>query len=161
MVYHAHMSQPILRSETCTLALLLAVALPSAAQKKPIQPAGSTPNRNFSAGIVYGDTLYVSGMVGRDASGNFSDKFEDEVKQALDNVGAVLKEAGFSFDDAVSVQVYLTDMGLFDRMNAVYTTYFKEPRPTRTTVGVAKLVGTAKIEITVTARGGSKSTKKK
>jgi len=50
------------------------------------------------------------------------------------------------------VQVYLTDMELFPRMNAVYTTYFKEPRPARTTVGVAKLVGTAHIEITVTAR---------
>jgi enamine deaminase RidA (YjgF/YER057c/UK114 family) len=42
-------------------------------------------------------------------------------------------------------------MELFPRMNAVYTTYFKEPRPARTTVGVAKLVGTARIEITVTA----------
>jgi 2-iminobutanoate/2-iminopropanoate deaminase len=56
-----------------------------------------------------------------------------------------------SFDDAVAVQVYLTDMSLFPRMNAVYTTYFKEPRPARTTVGVAKLVGTARIEVTVTA----------
>ena len=54
--------------------------------------------------------------------------------------------------DAVSVQVYLTDMDLFARMNAVYMSYFPEPRPARTTVGVAKLVGTARIEITVTAR---------
>jgi 2-iminobutanoate/2-iminopropanoate deaminase len=51
----------------------------------------------------------------------------------------------------VTVHVYLTDIGLFQRMNAVYTTYFKEPRPARTTVAVAKLVGTARIEITVTA----------
>jgi enamine deaminase RidA (YjgF/YER057c/UK114 family) len=43
-------------------------------------------------------------------------------------------------------------MELFPRMNAVYTTYFKEPRPARTTVGVSKLVGPARIEITVTAR---------
>jgi 2-iminobutanoate/2-iminopropanoate deaminase len=57
-----------------------------------------------------------------------------------------------SFSDAVSVQVYLTDMDLFKRMNAVYTTYFKEPRPTRTTVGVARLAGGAHIEVTVTAR---------
>jgi 2-iminobutanoate/2-iminopropanoate deaminase len=49
------------------------------------------------------------------------------------------------------VQVYLTDMDLFPRMNAVYSTYFKDPRPARTTVGVSKLVGTARIEITVTA----------
>src|ERR1022692_4316839 len=58
---------------------------------------------------------------------------------------------GILVDDTVAVQVYLTDMVLFPRMNAVYTTYFKEPRPARTTVGVAKLVGTARIEVTVTA----------
>ena len=55
------------------------------------------------------------------------------------------------FEDAVTVQVYLTDMELFPKMNGVYTTFFKEPRPARTTVGVAKLVGTARVEITVTA----------
>ena len=56
------------------------------------------------------------------------------------------------FSNAVAVTVYLTDMKLFDRMNKVYLEYFPEPRPTRTTVGVASLVGTARIEITVTAR---------
>jgi 2-iminobutanoate/2-iminopropanoate deaminase len=77
--------------------------------------------------------------------------FEDEVKATLDNIGVTLKAAGYSFNDAVSVQVYLTDMELFQRMNAVYVTYFPEPRPARATVGVAKLVGTARIEISVTA----------
>jgi 2-iminobutanoate/2-iminopropanoate deaminase len=57
-----------------------------------------------------------------------------------------------SYQDVVSVQVYLTDIGQFQRMNAIYTTYFKEPRPTRTTVGVAGLAGGAHLEITVTAK---------
>ena len=58
-----------------------------------------------------------------------------------------------NYPDVVSVQVYLTDMELFARMNAVYTTYFKADRPARTTVGVAKLAAAgARIEITVTAR---------
>jgi 2-iminobutanoate/2-iminopropanoate deaminase len=74
------------------------------------------------------------------------------VKKTLDNIGLVLKEAKMDFGHAVSVNVYLTDMELFQRMNAVYITYFKEPRPVRTTVGVPKLVGKARIEITVTAR---------
>jgi enamine deaminase RidA (YjgF/YER057c/UK114 family) len=53
----------------------------------------------------------------------------------------------------VSVQVYLTDMELFQRMNAVYTSVFAEPRPSRTTVGVTKLaLPGAHIEVTVTAR---------
>jgi 2-iminobutanoate/2-iminopropanoate deaminase len=99
-----------------------------------------------------GDTLYISGMAGEDAAGKISGDFEAEVKQALDNIGAVLKAAGLSPSDVVSVQVYLTDAATFERMNIVYKTYFKDPRPTRTTVVVAKLVGQGHIEITATAR---------
>jgi 2-iminobutanoate/2-iminopropanoate deaminase len=55
-------------------------------------------------------------------------------------------------DDVVSVQVYLTDGETFQRMNTVYRSYFKDPRPTRTTVVVAKLVGPGRIEITATAK---------
>jgi 2-iminobutanoate/2-iminopropanoate deaminase len=118
-----------------------------------VQPKEFPAGRPFSAGILSGDTLYISGQTGTDPkTGKMPEDFEAEVRQTLDNVGLILKEAGMSFDDAVSVQVYLTDMGLFQSMNGVYTKYFKEPRPTRTTVGVAKLVGTARVEITVTAR---------
>jgi 2-iminobutanoate/2-iminopropanoate deaminase len=101
---------------------------------------------------VAGDTLYISGMGGEDAAGKIPDEFEGEVKQALKNVGAVLKAAEMSSDDVVSVQVYLTDAATFERMNVIYRAYFKEPRPTRTTVVVAKLVGQGHIEITATAR---------
>ena len=58
-----------------------------------------------------------------------------------------------TFDDVVAVQVYLTDIDLFARMNAVYSSVLKAPRPARTTVGVTKLANAkAHIEITVTAR---------
>jgi len=131
--------------------LMLALPAAFAAEKKPIRPASFPTGGPFSPGIQAGQTLYVSGQVGRDASGKIPENFEDEVKAALDNIGAILKEAGYGYADAVAVQVYLTDMTLFDRMNKVYMTVFAEPRPARTTVGVAKLVGTAHIEITVTA----------
>src|SRR5690242_4514476 len=133
------------------LGLALAVSA-GAATKKVIQPKDFPTGRPFSPGILAGDTLYIAGQTGSDLkSGQIPDDFEAEVKQCLENIGLVLKEAGMTFDNAVTVQVYLTDMTLFPRMNAVYTTYFKEPRPARTTVGVAKLGGTAHIEITVTA----------
>ena len=133
------------------LGLALAVSA-TAASKKVIQPKDFPTGRPFSPGILVDDTLYVAGQTGTDLkTGQLPEDFDAEVKQCLDNIGLILKEAGMSFDDAVAVQVYLTDMGLFPRMNAVYTTYFKEPRPARTTVGVAKLVGTARIEVTVTA----------
>src|SRR5215813_1172892 len=133
--------------------LSLALALSAPAAKKAIQPKGFPTGRPFSPGILIDGTLYVAGQTGTDLqTGKVPDNFEAEVKQCLENIGLVLKEAGMSFDDAVAVQVYLTDMDLFQRMNAVYTTYFKEPRPARTTVDVAKLVSTTHIEITVTAR---------
>ena len=137
---------------TILLSLILAATL-AAADKKVIQPKDFPTGRPFSPGILVDGTLYVAGQTGSDLkTGKIPEEFEAEVRQALDNIGLVLKEAGKGFADAVAVQVYLTDMELFPRMNAVYTTYFKEPRPARTTVGVAKLVGTARIEITVTAR---------
>jgi reactive intermediate/imine deaminase len=133
------------------LSLAFAVSA-AAASKKVVQPKDFPTGRPFSPGILVDDTLYIAGQTGSDLkTGQLPDDFDAEVKQCLDNIGLVLKEAGMSFDDAVAVQVYLTDMSLFPRMNAVYTTYFKEPRPVRTTVGVAKLVGTARIEVTVTA----------
>lgn len=133
------------------LGLALAVAA-TAATKKVIQPKDFPTGRPFSPGILVDHTLYVAGQTGGDLkTGQVPEDFEAEVKQCLEHIGLVLKEAGMDFDDAVAVQVYLTDMSLFPRMNAVYTTYFKEPRPARATVGVAKLVGTARIEVAVTA----------
>ena len=110
----------------------------------------STP---LSAGILAGNTLYVSGQLGRDPkTQKVPADFEAEVKQVLENIGMVLREAKMNYGDVVSVQVYLTDMSLFARMNAVYTNYFKADRPARTTVGVVKLAAPdAHIEITATA----------
>ncbi len=131
----------------CSLFFCLALS----AQKTPVVPQGANPAGPYTPGIISGNTLYVAGQIGRDASGQIPDSFEDEVKACLDAVGKILREAKTDFSRALSVQVYLTDMDLFDRMNKVYMTYFPEPRPARTTVGVAKLVGKARIEITVTA----------
>ena len=137
---------------TLLLTLVLAVAV-SAAEKKVVTPKDFPAGRPYSAGIMVDGTLYVAGQVGTDWKTNKTpDDFEAEVRQTLDNVGAILKAGGMDFSNVVAVQVYLTDMELFPKMNGVYLTYFKEPRPTRTSVGVAKLVGTTRIEITVTAK---------
>jgi len=137
----------------CSL-LLLSVSM--AAEKKAIRPqefvSAAGPSLPYTPGILIDGTLYAAGQTGRDLKTNkIPEDFETEVKTCLDNIGIVLKAAGMSFEDAVAVQVYLTDMDLFPKMNVVYSTYFKDPRPARTTVGVSRLVGTARIEITVTA----------
>jgi len=135
-----------------TLALVFAGLAPSSAGKRIILPPGAKPGGNYSPGIMIGDTLYISGQAGEDAAGKVPADFDTEVKQSLANIDAVLKAAGMSSADVVSAQVYLTDAATFPRMNAAYTSYFKDPRPTRTTVVVARLVGDGHVEITVTAR---------
>jgi 2-iminobutanoate/2-iminopropanoate deaminase len=134
-------------------ALLMAVSA-MAADKKIVTPKDFPAGRPFSAGIMVGDTLYVSGQTGTDfKTGKVSDNFDDEVRACLNNVGSILQAGGMNFSNVVAVQVYLTDIDLFQPMNAVYLQVFKEPRPTRTTVGVAKLAGAgAHVEMTVTAR---------
>ncbi len=119
-----------------------------------VTPPGARPSPNFSAGMHVGDTLYVSGQTGTDPkTKKMPENFEDEVRQCLANIAEVLHADKMDYSDVIAVQVYLTDMDLFQRMNAVYTGVFKDPRPTRTTVGVTKLAAAgARIEITATAR---------
>ncbi len=133
---------------------LLGAATNMRAEKKIIQPKEFAPGGAFNPAVLVDGTLYVSGQIGRDLkTQKVPDNFEAEVRQSLDNIGIILKEAKMTYADVVAVQVYLTDIALFDRMNAIYTTYFKTDRPSRTTLAVSKLaVPDAHIEITVTAR---------
>lgn len=132
---------------------LLVAIVPAFAQKKIIQPKEFAPGGPFSPAVLVDGTLYVSGQIGRDlTTQKVPADFDAEVHHVLDNIGVILREAKMTYSDVVSVQVYLTDMTLFPRMNAIYTTYFKTDRPSRTTVGVLKLAAAeAHIEITVTA----------
>lgn len=144
------MAKPALIFPTLVLAL---AGYALAAEKKVIQPKDFPAGRPFSPAILVDGTLYVSGQTGSDPrTGKLPQEFEAEVRQCFANIGSILKAAGMDFSDVVAVQVYLTDMEMFQRMNAVYTGIFEEPRPTRTTVGVARLAGASRIEITVTAR---------
>src|SRR6266705_2269164 len=125
----------------CALALvLLGATMPMLAEKKIIQPKEFAPGAAFSPAVLVDGTLYVSGQIGRDLkTQKVPENFEAEVRQVLDNIGIILREAKMNYADVAAVQVYLTDMELFQKMNAVYTTYFKEQRPSRTTLGVTKL----------------------
>jgi len=111
------------------------------------------PGTPYSPGILVGDTLYVSGLQGTDGhSHKLPQNFAQEVKNCLDNVGAVLKEGGMGYDDVVSVQIYLVDISQFQQVNDFYKTYFRNSLPTRTTVQVAKLSMGSRIEIAAIAK---------
>ncbi len=102
---------------------------------------GTTPAGPYSPGIVAeGRFLFVSGQ-GPLVDGQIvAGTIEEETELTLRNVGVVLERAGATYADVVRCGVFLTDLGNFARMNAVYETFFPEPRPARTTVGTA-LIG--------------------
>jgi 2-iminobutanoate/2-iminopropanoate deaminase len=64
---------------------------------------------------------------------------QEQTKQVLENMKAVLTTAGLTMQDIVKTTIYVTDMGNFAAVNDVYVTYFDQPRPARGTVGVAEL----------------------
>jgi 2-iminobutanoate/2-iminopropanoate deaminase len=148
-----------MRKSICALFTMALLALPLSAEKKFVVPPEFAPAAGaaapmFSPGILVDGTLYISGQVGADLkTREVPEDFDAEVKLVLDNIGIVLKAAGMTYRNVVAVQIYLTDMDLFARMNAVYGKVFPDQRPARTTVGVTKLaLAKARIEVTVTAR---------
>ena len=112
--------------------------------------SGSLP---FSAGLAVDGWVYLSGQGGFDAeTGALAESIEEQTNATIDNIEALLAEAGLGLADVVSCLVHLTNLDEFDAFNAVYASRFPEPRPVRTTVR-ADLVRGMRVEITVVARG--------
>ena len=94
----------------------------------------------YSQAILAGDTAYVSGMLGIDpATGSLAEGVEAQAEQGLKNLAAVLKEVGLSTDNVVKTTVFLTDMGAFAQVNAIYSKFFNAPFPARSCVQVSAL----------------------
>jgi 2-iminobutanoate/2-iminopropanoate deaminase len=74
-----------------------------------------------------------------------------QTRRVMDNIGAILKAGGASFDNVVRTTVYLADMNDFAAMNAVYGEYFSAPAPARTTIQAARLPRDLRVEIDVIA----------
>ena len=130
-------------------AAFLAPRLAGAQSKRAVNPPGSPTNLPFSNGIVVGNTLYVAGT-----QGTISGDIKKETASALENIRKIVEAAGFSMSDIVAVNVYLADVKEFGAMNEVYREVVPDPKPTRTTVGVAQLIGGAHIEISAIAVKG-------
>lgn len=94
----------------------------------------------YSQAILAGDTAYVSGMLGIDpVTGELAEGVEAQAELGLRNLEAVLKEVGLSADNVVKTTVFLTDMGAFSQVNAIYSKHFTAPFPARSCVQVAAL----------------------
>jgi 2-iminobutanoate/2-iminopropanoate deaminase len=111
------------------------------------------PGGHYSQAIRYGNLLFTAGAVGRDPKTMkiVNGGVKAQIKQALENTKAILKEAKTSLDNVIKVNAYLSDMKYFNDFNEVYKEYFNStPPPARTTVQVGFLNG-IEFEIDVVA----------
>ncbi|MBI4902777.1 MAG: RidA family protein [Acidobacteria bacterium] len=107
-------------------------------------------NDTYSQAVILGQTVYVSGQLGVRPDGTLPTNFSGQVRQALENVRAVLEAAGTSLDRVAKVNIYVTDFGRLAEMNVVYREFFPH-RPAKTTVEIARLDKGAQIEVEVVA----------
>jgi len=129
-------------------------ASPPQAARRVIRP-DKFPNTGlpYSPGILAGDTLYLSGQLGRDpATATLVPGGVDaETRQALVNLGEVLKAAGMDYRHVVSVTAFISDFKDFQKFNAAYRAFFPTDPPARATVQVAGLNLGAAVEIQMIA----------
>jgi reactive intermediate/imine deaminase len=111
----------------------------------------------FSTAVRAGDTVYLSGALGIDASGKLAGGMAAQARQAMDNLGAGLKVAGLGWDDVVKCTVMLDDMKDWPAFNQVYVTYFPDGKyPTRSAFGTDGLALGALVEVECIAYAGAK-----
>ena len=123
-------------------------------EKKIITSANApAPIGPYSHSVLIGNTLYTSGQVAKDAvSGEMvQSDIKAETAKVMENLKAILVEAGMNFTNVVKTTIYCTDLGNFAQINEVYGNYFTSDFPARETVQVVKLPLNANVEISVVA----------
>jgi len=107
----------------------------------------------YSQAISSGNWVYTSGQLGLNPeTGELAEGVQEQARQALNNVKAILEEAGASLDHVLKTTVFLKDMNDFAAVNEVYSTFFSEPYPARSAIEVARLPKDGLVEIEAVAR---------
>ena len=120
--------------------------------RKHINLPGRAVAAPFSDAVLVGDTLYLAGRIGLDpATRKPPATAEQEARLVLDQFKTVLAEAGMTMDDLVSVQVFCSDVSLFDTWNKIYPTYFGKDLPARAFIGSGTLLFGARFEMQAVA----------
>jgi 2-iminobutanoate/2-iminopropanoate deaminase len=115
------------------------------------------PGGHYSQAVVHGGTIYVSGQLPIDprTGEGQTGPIEVQARQALENVGAILDEAGASLSDVIKVTVFVADIGQWGAVNQVYADFFGDHRPARAIVPIGPLHHGFLVEIEAVARAGS------
>ena len=141
------------------LAVSLVLTTPAMAQTPPVEFIGE-PSFNgqrlpFSEAVRVGDMLYLSGQLGNKPDGTLPQGIEAQARQAMDNIGAVLKRSNLGFGDVVKCTVMLDNMADWPAFNRVYVTYFTPGRlPARSALGADGLALGALVEVECQAWAG-------
>jgi reactive intermediate/imine deaminase len=103
----------------------------------------------YSQAVRAGDTVYLSGQIPLDPASMevVTGDFAVQTRRVFDNLAAVAEAAGGSLADCVKLNIYLTDLGNFARVNEIMQEYFREPWPARAAVGVASLPKGVPVEV--------------
>ena len=111
------------------------------------------PSGHYSQAIVHNNIVYVSGQLPIDPKTGEKriGSIEEQTEQALKNLSEILKAAGCNINQVIKTTVYISDIGLWDRVNAVYSRFFGEHRPARTVVPTRNLHFGFQIEIEAVA----------
>jgi len=128
---------------------------------KPERRYINLPNRRstlpFSDAVMTGDTVYIAGRIGfRPGTTQVPDDPAEEARLMLDGVRSVLGESGLAMNDLVYVQIFCSDVSLFDTFNQVYRQYFSGDLPARAFIGSGTLLFGARFEFIGTAVRPSK-----
>lgn len=117
----------------------------SAQAPEPIGP--------YSQAIQAGNMLFVSGQIAiQKSTGNLlTGNIEEETRQVMENISAILKAAGLDFSNVVKSSIFLKDMGAFPKVNDIYGKYFQQNPPARETVEVSRLPKDVNVEISCIA----------
>lgn len=118
------------------------------ANKQIIQtPDAPAAIGTYSQAVRVGDTVYLSGQIGLDpASMQMVEGIEAQIHRVFQNLRAVTVAAGGSMSDVVKLNIFLTNLGNFAKVNEIMATYFEQPYPARAAVGVASLPRGALVE---------------
>jgi len=122
-------------------------------KKAVITTLAPTPIGPYSQAVVFGNMIFVSGQIAIEPSTGIliQDNVEIETKKVMENIGNVLKEAGFDYSNIVKSGIFLKNMNDFPKVNEVYASFLTAPFPARETVEVARLPKDANVEISVIA----------
>jgi 2-iminobutanoate/2-iminopropanoate deaminase len=127
-------------------------AAKAAPARQHINLPGRAVTAPFSDAVLIGDTLYLAGRIGfKPGTREVPATAEEEARNVLDEFKTVLAAAGMTMDDLVSVQVFCSDVSLFDTWNKVYPTYFTKELPARAFIGSGPLLFGARFEMQAVA----------